>query len=90
MAITRKLASDPEEENELILDFNNGDLEVLKGAVQRLGFKDEESLLRYILAVISKSATRTFTVTGTDGKSLSLNPADALLVQKPVKEPATS
>lgn len=84
MAITRKV-SGPENDNELSLDVTNGDLEVLKAAVERLGFKDEESLLRYVLAVISKSATRTLTVTGNDGKTVSLNPADALLAHNPAE-----
>lgn len=84
MAITRRV-SGPEDDNELVLAVTNGDLEVLKGAVERLGFKNEESLLRYILAVISKSATRTLTVTGNDGKTLSLNPADSLLAESPAE-----
>lgn len=82
MAITRK-ASEPQKEDSLILDFNNGDLEILKQATGRLGFQDEESLLRYTLAVILKSvtctmtmtgesATRAIRMTGTDGKSISL------------------
>jgi hypothetical protein len=80
MAIARRDSATAEKE--LILAVTNGDFDVLKDAVSRLGFKDEESLLRYVLAVLSKSATRTLTVIGKDGKSLGLNPAEALLAEK--------
>lgn len=79
MAIVRKLPADSEGES-LPLIFTNGDLSALRAAVGRLGFKDEENLLRYALAVISKSATRTLTVIDQDGKSIALNPSEALLV----------
>ena len=84
MAIIRKESGDPE--NELDLVFNNGDLAALKSAVKRLAFKDEESLLRYALAVMSKSATRTLTVIDQDGKTIPLNPSDSLLEQNAAKE----
>jgi hypothetical protein len=79
MAIIR---SEDSKENALELVFNNGDLEALESAVKRLGFKDEVSLLRYALAVLSQSATRTLTVIDTNGKSVSLNPSEVLLAQK--------
>lgn len=87
MAIIRKQV---EPEGGLPLVFNNGDLEALQKAVERLGFKDEVSLLRYALAVISQSATRTLTVIDQDGKSVALNPSGALLAavnQSPVAAP---
>lgn len=84
MAIIRKVSEAPE--TELPLIFNNGDFAALKSAVDRLGFKDEESLLRYVLAVISKSATRTLTVIDQDGKSMALNPSEALLMHSAAKE----
>lgn len=83
MAIVR---TDTDKPDELPLVFNNGDLAALKSAVNRLNFKDEESLLRYALAVISKSATRTLTVIDQDGKSMALNPSESLLKQDSVKE----
>ncbi|MEA3187627.1 MAG: hypothetical protein QOD99_1457 [Chthoniobacter sp.] len=88
MAITRKVSGgiEPENETELNLVFNNGDLDALKTAVEHLGFKDEVSLLRYTLAVISKSATRTLTVIDKDGKSIAFNPSAALLVEPLSKE----
>ena len=84
MAIIRTISASPE--RELPLLFNNGDLTALKSAVERLGFKDEESLLRYALAVLSKSATRTLTVIDQDGKSIALNPSETLLAQPLIKE----
>ena len=84
MAITRINPNAPVE-GELPLLFNNGDLVALKNAVGKLGFKDEESLLRYALAVISKSATRTLTIIDQDGKSIALNPSESLLAQNEAK-----
>jgi hypothetical protein len=73
---------------DLPLTFTNGDLEALRDAVKRLGFKDEESLLRYVLAVLSQSATRTLTVIDKDGKSLALNPTESVL--KPTHQPSSA
>jgi hypothetical protein len=75
-------------EDELALLINNGDLAALKSAVSRLGFKDEESLLRFVLAVMSRSATRTLTVIDQDGKAVPLNPSEALLAHSASKEVA--
>jgi len=83
MAINRK--SSPGSENDLTLSFNNGELSILENAVKHLGFKDEESLLRYFLAVISKSGTRTLTVIDKEGRSLPLNPSPTLLKEDMAK-----
>jgi hypothetical protein len=83
MAVLRK--SQPEAENDLTLSFNNGDLEVLQNAAKHLGFKDEVSLLRYLLAVISQSGTRTLTVIDKQGKSIALNPSASLLAETVAK-----
>ncbi len=92
MAINRR----PEEDDAgLPLVFSNGDLSVLCETADRLGFKDEESLLRYVLAVMSKAATRTLTVLDAGGKSVILNPSDSLLkpelteATKPLAWPAS-
>ena len=76
MAITRKTSENPDE---LSLIINNGDLAALKEVVSRLGFKDEESLLRYALAVLSKSATRRLEVIDLGGKCRQFNPTPVLL-----------
>jgi hypothetical protein len=80
MAIKRPASPAPSNpENELILAVNNGDLEALRDAMRRFGFRDEESVLRFALAVLSKSATRSLTITGLDGARISLNPSTDLL-----------
>ena len=77
----------PTDEESLQLIINNGDLMALKAAVRKLGFKDEESLLRYALAVFTKSATRTLVVMDTSGQRLPLSPAEQLLTPKGESEP---
>jgi hypothetical protein len=82
MAILRPASPTPSNpDNELILAVNNGDLEALQDAVKRFGFRDEESVLRFALAVLSKSATRSLTITGIDGVRTTLNPSQDLLKQ---------
>lgn len=76
MAINRTSSANIEE---LGLFINNGDLKALKDAVARLGFKDEESMFRYLLAIMSKSATRSLTITDQSGTKISLNPSESLL-----------
>ena len=65
--------------DEISLTFNNGDCIALKEIVERLGFKDEESAIRFALAVLSKSATRSLTITDQNGTKVSLNPSEGLL-----------
>jgi len=76
MAINRNISTNNEELN---LVINNGDLKALKDAVSKLGFLNEESMLRYLLAVMSKSATRSLTITDQSGIKTSLNPSESLL-----------
>lgn len=64
---------------ELKLTVNNGDLAALRETATRLGFKDEESMLRFMLAVISKSATRSLTITDQNGTKIPLTPSEGLL-----------
>ena len=78
MAITRSTSSPPTE-NELTLAVNNGDLDALKTIVRELGFKNEESVLRFALAVLSRSATRSISIVEKDGKTVSLTPSANLL-----------
>lgn len=73
----------------LKLDINNGDLEALKKAVERFGFKNEESLLRYALAVLTKSAVSSLTITDSGGQKTALYPADSLLKPKTEIQPAS-
>jgi len=47
--------------------------------VQELGFKDEPSVLRFALAVLTRSATRSISIVEKDGKTVSLTPSANLL-----------
>jgi hypothetical protein len=67
------------ETDEVRLLVSNGDLDLASDAVERLGFKDLESLLRFAIIVLSKSATRQVTVTTADGQTASYSPKEPLL-----------
>jgi hypothetical protein len=84
MAITRISPPEGADQESLQLLLNNGDLKALRDAVDRLQFKDEESLLRYVFAVLTKTAARTLTVVNMEGKQQSFSPAEAML--KPASE----
>ena len=80
MAIQRRPApASSDTTQELLLAVNNGDLEALRSAMKRFSFKDEESVLRFALAVLAKSATRSLTITDLAGARVSLNPSSDLL-----------
>ncbi|MEO8637762.1 MAG: hypothetical protein ABI430_02580 [Candidatus Taylorbacteria bacterium] len=83
MAIERLSTSTGEH---LDLSINNGDIEALRNTATRLGFRDEESMLRFMLAVLSKSATRVITITDQNSAKVSLNPSPDLL--RPTNPPA--
>jgi hypothetical protein len=86
MAIKRS-ATPVSSDNELNLTINNGDFEVLRDAMRRFGFRDEESVLRYALAVLSRSATRSLSIIDQDGVRVNLNPSADLLQQpEPAKQ----
>ena len=87
MAIVRQIVAVPALENpiELGLIINNGDFQALKKTVERLGFRDEESMLRFALAVLAQSATRSLKVTDTNGKEVTLNPSETLLKPTPIE-----
>lgn len=76
MAIARLGTTNTEH---LDLSINNGDFEAIKNTVSRLGFKDEESMLRFMLAVLSKSATRSLTITDQNGIKIPVTPSEGLL-----------
>jgi len=63
----------------VLFDVNNGDLTAVTDIVKRLNFKDEESLFRFMLAVLSKSATRSIIITDQNGSKIPLTPSEGLL-----------
>jgi hypothetical protein len=80
-------ANAPENPAELTLTFNNGDRQSLRETVERLGFVNEESILRFALAVLAQSATRSLTITNQNGLTVALNPNPTLLSQPPIVAP---
>ena len=77
MAIIRSTSAAPTTELSLII--NNGDFDALRTTTLRLGFRNEESMLRFMLAVLSKSATRSVAVTDANGQKINLTPSVDLL-----------
>jgi len=78
MAIVRPTSSNTNSK-ELTLTFNNGDFEILRETAQRLGFRDEESMMRFALAALARSATRSLSITDQNGTKVNLNPSQELL-----------
>lgn len=62
-----------------LFDVNNGDLAAIKEIVSKLNFKDEESMFRFMIAVLSKSATRSLIITDQNGIKIPLTPSEGLL-----------
>lgn len=63
----------------VLFDVNNGDLVAVTEIVKKLNFKDEESMFRFMLAVLSKSATRSLIITDQNGAKIPLTPSEGLL-----------
>jgi hypothetical protein len=76
MAMTRATTSNTEH---LDLIIDNGDFQTLHQTSERLGFLNEESMLRFMLAVLSRSATRSIIVTDQNGVKIPLTPNNTLL-----------
>lgn len=83
MAIQRKPSPNTTDNTtpptELSLTINNGDFMALRDTTQRLGFKSEEDMLRFALAVLAQSATTSITIIDKKGIKISLNPSAELL-----------
>lgn len=76
MAIKRLDTSNTES---LQLKFDNGDLKVLGLILTKWNFKDEESLLRFALAILLKAENRSVNIRDTSGSDVTLKPTDDLL-----------
>jgi hypothetical protein len=70
-------------QDEVRLLVNNGDLDLAVETVERLGFKDIASMFRFAALVLSQAATRSVTITTTDGQSRTLTPREPLLADNP-------
>ena len=84
MAILR--SAEPTE-NELDLVVNNGDLRALRAIRERWGFKDEESVLRFALAVLSKTKQQVLYYQNEEGEKVGVEPSDSIREPK-VESPA--
>ena len=84
MAISRTPLPAVNAQEPLLLYINNGDQKSLKEVVDRLKFKDEESLLRFLIAVISQSATTSLTITDKNAKVTALSPNPSLISDEAV------
>lgn len=78
MAITRT-PTNPDETDVLRLAINNGDLKALGEIVEKWGFRDEESALRFALAILSVTQKGTLIQEKPDGASIALKPTESLL-----------
>lgn len=75
MAI-KKTGSD---NDSITLKLDNGDFKVLNLVKQQWGFKDEESLLRFAIAILFKAENRAVTIKDSTGSEISLKPTADLL-----------
>ena len=76
--------------SEYVVKIDNGDYQLLRDTTERLGFRDELSLLRFAVAVLGKARTRSVTVTDVDGERV-FRPSEHLLLKdaEPVSEANT-
>lgn len=69
-----------EKDDQLGLEFNNGDYQALKSVVKMWGFKDVESAIRFGVAILIKGAdTKQIHVKDSSGEKVTIEPADSLL-----------
>lgn len=69
-----------EEPRKISLEIDNGDLEAITDVMEKYNFKDEESMIRFILFVLLKSENNTVYIDEGE-KKVSLTPAAHLLKQ---------
>lgn len=71
-----------QEQNSLLFNVTNGDSVALKAVVDKWGFKDEESALRFALAVMKQAEKGLVFIDSGDGTKTGLSPSDDLLKPK--------
>lgn len=79
MAIKKIPSAVPNPEEAIVLNFDNGDFEVLNLIKKQWKFKDEESLLRFALAVLLKAESQSVLVKDDAGNEIALKPTEDLL-----------
>ncbi len=76
MAIVRQ--PDQTNDDQLNVNINNGDLAALQAIKDRFGLRDEEAVLRFALAILTKSTSPTIYVEDENGVKVGLSPSEAL------------
>ena len=76
MAIVRQ--TDQPSDDQLSLSINNGDLAALRAIRDRFDLRDEEAVLRFALAILTKSVGNTIYVEDESGTKVGLSPSNAL------------
>lgn len=76
MAIVRQ--TNQANDDQLALTINNGDLAALRAIRDRFNLRDEEAVLRFALAILTKSAGETIYVEDETGTKVGLSPSDIL------------
>jgi len=69
--------------------FNNGDLGAIDEAVAKWKFKDETSMMKFILAVLLSTNDNKLFADAPDGKRITLSPASSLLADSVTRVEAT-
>ena len=68
-------------EDTITLKFDNGDFAALETIKKKWKFKDEESLLKFALAVLVKAEQNTVSIKNESGQDTSLKPSENLLLK---------
>ncbi len=75
-----------ENNDDLQLIINNGDLRALNQIKSKWGFKDNESILRFAIAALTLTEDGYLYAEQKDGTKRILKPAEDLLINKRIKE----
>jgi len=68
----------------LFLGLSNSDLEALEQAIKKWDFKDEESFLKFVIAIMIKSGDdKNLFITDKEGHKINMSPSDDLLNPPP-------
>ena len=80
--ITPQQVASLENESGLLFNVDNGDLVALGAVLNKWGFRDEESALRFALAVMKQAEKGVIFIDRGDGTKIGLSPSDDLLKSK--------
>jgi len=78
ITVTHDDTTDPKKPK-TVIDVDNGDREALNDALSKWKFRDEASMLRFVIAVLREANDKSVVVTGVGGKPVTFVPAEQLL-----------